>query len=79
MRGAIPQLPQYAFMAWRWVEAEGKIYLYIWTYLRIVVSFESVAWYLIKYSGNFIYVLLEHILGYITSAVETAASYTESQ
>jgi len=29
MLGAIPPLPQYAFMAWRSVKAQGKLYLYI--------------------------------------------------
>jgi hypothetical protein len=28
MRGAIPQLPQYAFMAWCLVKAQGQLYLY---------------------------------------------------
>jgi hypothetical protein len=28
MRGAIPPLPHYAFMAWRSVKAQGEIYLY---------------------------------------------------
>jgi len=27
MRGAIPPLPQYAFMAWCSVEAQGQFYL----------------------------------------------------
>jgi hypothetical protein len=29
MRGAIPPLPQYAFMAWCPVEARGQLYLYL--------------------------------------------------
>jgi hypothetical protein len=28
MRGAIPPLPQYAFMAWCSVKAQGHLYLY---------------------------------------------------
>jgi hypothetical protein len=28
MSGAIPQLPQYAFMAWCLVKAQGQLYLY---------------------------------------------------
>jgi hypothetical protein len=28
MRGAIPQLPQYAFMAWWSVKSQGELYLY---------------------------------------------------
>jgi hypothetical protein len=31
MRGAIPSLPQYAFMAWCSVKAQGHLYLYIYT------------------------------------------------
>jgi hypothetical protein len=30
MSGAIPPLPQYAFMAWLSVKAQGQIYLYIY-------------------------------------------------
>jgi hypothetical protein len=29
MRGGIPPLPQYAFMVWCSVEAQGQLYLYI--------------------------------------------------
>jgi hypothetical protein len=29
MNGAIPPLPQYAFMAWCSVEAQGQLYLYL--------------------------------------------------
>jgi hypothetical protein len=29
MRGAIPPLPQYAFMAWCSVKAQGQLYLYL--------------------------------------------------
>jgi hypothetical protein len=29
MRGAIPPLPQYAFMAWCLVKAQGQLYLYL--------------------------------------------------
>jgi len=29
MSGAIPLLPQYAFMAWCSVKAQGQLYLYI--------------------------------------------------
>jgi hypothetical protein len=29
MSGAIPPLPQYAFMAWYSVKAQGKLYLYL--------------------------------------------------
>jgi hypothetical protein len=29
MSGAIPQLPQYAFMAWCSVKAQGQLYLYL--------------------------------------------------
>jgi hypothetical protein len=29
IRGAIPSLPQYAFMAWCSVKAQGKLYLYL--------------------------------------------------
>jgi hypothetical protein len=29
MSGAIPPLPQYAFMAWWSVEAQGQLYLYL--------------------------------------------------
>jgi hypothetical protein len=30
MRGAIPPLPQYAFMAWYWVKAQGQLYVLYW-------------------------------------------------
>jgi hypothetical protein len=44
MSGAIPPLPQYAFMAWCSVKAQGQLYLYLYLYLyftrwRPVVSF----------------------------------------
>jgi hypothetical protein len=29
MLGAMPPLPQYAFMAWRSIKAQGQIYLYL--------------------------------------------------
>jgi hypothetical protein len=29
MRGDIPPLPQYAFMAWYSVKAQGQLYLYL--------------------------------------------------
>jgi hypothetical protein len=29
MSGAIPPLPQYAFMAWNSVKAQGQLYLYL--------------------------------------------------
>jgi hypothetical protein len=29
MNGAIPPLPQYAFMAWYLVKAQGQLYLYL--------------------------------------------------
>jgi hypothetical protein len=31
MSGAIPPLPQYAFMAWRSLKAQGQLYLYIFS------------------------------------------------
>jgi len=30
MRGAMPPLPKYAFMAWCSVKAEGQLYLYLY-------------------------------------------------
>jgi hypothetical protein len=30
MNGAIPPLPQYVFMAWCSVEAQGQLYLYLY-------------------------------------------------
>jgi hypothetical protein len=30
MLGAIPLLPQYAYMAWCSVKAQGQLYLYLW-------------------------------------------------
>jgi hypothetical protein len=36
MCGAIPSLPQYAFMAWYSVKAQGQLYIYL--YLNISVS-----------------------------------------
>jgi hypothetical protein len=32
MRGDIPSLPQYTFMAWCSVKAQGKLYLYLYLY-----------------------------------------------
>jgi len=32
MRGAIPQLPQYAFMAWCSFKTQGQLYLYLTCY-----------------------------------------------
>jgi hypothetical protein len=29
MSGAIPPLPQYAFMGWCWIKAQGQLYLYL--------------------------------------------------
>jgi len=39
MRGAIPQLPQYTFMAWCLVKAQGYLYLYL--YLAVFWRIES--------------------------------------
>jgi len=41
MRGAIPPLPQYAFMAWSLVKAQGQLYLYLYLsiYLFIYIHF----------------------------------------
>jgi len=33
MRGAILPPPQYAFMAWRLVKAQGQLYLYLYLFL----------------------------------------------
>jgi hypothetical protein len=35
MSGAIPPLPQYAFMAWCSVKEQGQLYLYIYLYLYV--------------------------------------------
>jgi len=32
MSGTVPPLPQYAFMVWRSVKAQGQIYLYYYYY-----------------------------------------------
>jgi hypothetical protein len=36
MRGAIPPLPQYAFMVWCSVEAQGQFYLYLYLLLGVI-------------------------------------------
>jgi hypothetical protein len=46
MSGAIPPLPQYAFMAWCLVKAQGQLYLYLYLYLYLgwtisVLGFDS--------------------------------------
>jgi hypothetical protein len=39
MNGAIPPLPQYAFMAWCSVKAQGQLYLTLpLTYLQLTVN-----------------------------------------
>jgi hypothetical protein len=38
MGGAIHQLPQYAFMTWCSVKAQGQLYLYLYLYLLRVVT-----------------------------------------
>jgi hypothetical protein len=42
MRGAIPPLPQYAFMAWCSVKAQGQLYLYLYLCLT---KYDSVKTY----------------------------------
>jgi hypothetical protein len=39
MRGAIPQLPQYASMAWCSVKAQGQLYLYLCKCVQHSTSF----------------------------------------
>jgi hypothetical protein len=46
MSGAIPPLPQYAFMAWCLIEAQGQLYLYLLH--GGLVTFE--VWILLSYS-----------------------------
>jgi hypothetical protein len=36
MSGAIPPLPQYAFMAWCLVKAQGKLYLYLVLLIKVI-------------------------------------------
>jgi hypothetical protein len=38
MRGALPPLPQYAFMAWYSVKAQGQLYLYVTLYKLLVCA-----------------------------------------
>jgi hypothetical protein len=38
MRGAIPPLPKYAFMAWCSVKAEGKLLLYLYVIIAVIKS-----------------------------------------
>jgi len=46
MRVAIPQLPQYSFMAWCLVKAQGQLYIYL-LHLKqcIYISQESTVFY----------------------------------
>jgi hypothetical protein len=41
MHGAIPPLPEYAFMAWCLVEAQGQLYLYLYAIVVWYVKFVS--------------------------------------
>jgi hypothetical protein len=45
MSGAIPSFPQYAFMAWCLVKAQGQLYLYDeysrWYFINIKLLFEA--------------------------------------
>jgi hypothetical protein len=41
MRGAIPPLPQYAFMAWCSFEAQGQLYLLQYTTLNQRYAYEQ--------------------------------------
>jgi hypothetical protein len=40
MSGAIPPLPQYAFMAWCLVKAQGQLYLYLYLFLPLSAPIE---------------------------------------
>jgi len=47
MRGAIPPLPQYAFVAWCLVKAQGQIYLYLKE-----IGWEVVDWIFLPQDGD---------------------------
>jgi hypothetical protein len=55
MSGAIPPLPQYAFMAWCSVKAQGQLYLYFY-------STASVFSFFLTLSGINIYTREDHLL-----------------
>jgi hypothetical protein len=60
MSGAIPPLPQYAFMAWCLVTAKGKLYLYLTFTIKQKVkyrlTFIRVAMLFYKYLNRAVYV-----------------------
>jgi hypothetical protein len=43
MSGAIPPLPQYAFMAWCLVKAQGQLYLYLFLTFSCHMRFDCKA------------------------------------
>jgi hypothetical protein len=45
MSGALPPLPQYAFMAWCSVKAQGQLYLYLLPLKRSDVCDLKTAWF----------------------------------
>jgi hypothetical protein len=48
MCGAIPPLPQYAFMAWCLVKAQGQFYLYLYLNTEKVGRTERENWILLS-------------------------------
>jgi hypothetical protein len=75
MSGAMPPLPQYAFMAWCSVKTQGQLYLYLY-YHRIsfsvfqLDSFIEVS--LSKFCMNFCFINSSHIFDVIDFTILTA-------
>jgi hypothetical protein len=61
MSGALPSLPQYAFMAWCSVKAQGQLYLYLTScviymtpffLLDLITVMIFVEWYILNYGAS---------------------------
>jgi hypothetical protein len=57
MSGAIPPLPQYAFMAWCSVEAQGQLYLLLYCPQVFKIVINNIYYIKIGYKVNEIYIL----------------------
>jgi hypothetical protein len=69
MSGTIPPLPQYAFMAWCSVKAQGQIYLYL-SSLRHVIFMQDILESGKKYNGKLCKL---SILGYLIHSISNTS------
>jgi hypothetical protein len=53
MSGAIPLLPQYAFMAWCSVKAQGQLYLYLLYQSFMFFTLQEVLWGVTAFKEEF--------------------------